>query len=54
MRVEDLDDAPQPDRQVIRGGGFAAVPHAQRTTKRALYDPGRGYPNVGLRCSYDR
>jgi formylglycine-generating enzyme required for sulfatase activity len=40
------------ERPVIRGGGFAAAPHAQRVTKRALYDGGRAYPNVGLRCVY--
>ncbi len=52
-RVEAFDLTPQPaDRQVIRGGGFAAAPHAQRTTKRALYAPARPYPNVGFRCVY--
>jgi formylglycine-generating enzyme required for sulfatase activity len=40
------------DSPVIRGGGFAAKPLAQRVTKRVRYDGARAYPNVGLRCVY--
>ncbi len=52
IRLPDLDDAAANGKQVIRGGGFAAPPHAQRIHKRAPYDPARGYPNVGFRCVY--
>jgi formylglycine-generating enzyme required for sulfatase activity len=51
-RLDALDTDVQADRQVIRGGGFAAAPHAQRTTKRAAYIPAQPYPNVGFRCAY--
>lgn len=51
-RSEGFDEKDLAGKQVIRGGGFAAVAHAQRTTKRAPYDPGRAYPNVGIRCVY--
>jgi formylglycine-generating enzyme required for sulfatase activity len=52
-RVPGPADRPeQASREVIRGGGFAAGPHAMRATKRAIYRPERGYPNVGFRCAY--
>lgn len=52
-RVAGPADRPaQAGWEVIRGGGFAAGPHAMRATKRAVYRPERGYPNVGLRCAY--
>ena len=52
IRLPELDAAGAPGKQAIRGGGFAAPPHAQRIHKRAPYDPARGYPNVGFRCVY--
>lgn len=52
IRLPELDDAAAYGKQVIRGGGFAAPPYAQRIHKRAPYDPARGYPNVGFRCVY--
>jgi formylglycine-generating enzyme required for sulfatase activity len=52
IRLEALDEDDASGQQAIRGGGFAAPPHAQRIHKRAPYDPARGYPNVGFRCVY--
>ena len=52
VRLPELDEAGASGKQAIRGGGFAAPPHAQRIHKRAPYDPARGYPNVGFRCVY--
>lgn len=53
QRVPGPADKPeQAGREVICGGGFAAGPHAMRATKRAVYRPEQGYPNVGFRCAY--
>jgi formylglycine-generating enzyme required for sulfatase activity len=52
IRLPALDPPEAAGKQVIRGGGFAAPPHAQRVHKRVPYDPVGAYPNVGFRCAY--
>ncbi|WP_428262017.1 formylglycine-generating enzyme family protein [Haliangium sp.] len=37
--------------RVMRGGGYAAQPLAQRTAKRVPRDPPEAYVNIGFRCA---
>jgi hypothetical protein len=52
LAIDRLEVSQARYRHCVAGAGFAASQQARRTTKRAPYDPGKGYPNVGLRCVY--